>query len=57
MSITEYGIFISCMQVFQTLENERKGKVTVFFCGSPAISKILKAKCSEYNFEFRKENF
>ncbi|XP_065906157.1 NADPH oxidase 5-like isoform X2 [Dysidea avara] len=44
-------------QVFQKLENERKGKVTIFFCGSPAISKILKAKCSEYNFEFRKENF
>ena len=49
--------FLSSMQVFQYLASVKKGKVSVFFCGPSAISKVLKAKCAEYRFEFRKEHF
>ena len=45
------------IQVFQQLANNKKGKVSVFFCGPPAISKVLKPKCAKYKFEFRKEHF
>lgn len=45
------------LQVFRKLDNERRGRVSVFFCGPPAISKILKSKCAQYRFEFRKEHF
>ena len=38
-------VFDVAMQVFRQLDNDRKGKVTVFFCGPPAISNILKRKC------------
>ena len=44
-------------QVFRDLEKKRKGKISVFFCGPPAISKILKMKCAKYKFEYRKEHF
>lgn len=45
------------MQVFQQLDNARRGKITVFFCGAPAIEKVLKATCDRFGFDFRKENF
>ena len=35
----------------------RKGRVTVFFCGPPQLSKILKQKCRDFGFDYRKENF
>ncbi|XP_063962551.1 NADPH oxidase 5-like isoform X2 [Lytechinus pictus] len=44
-------------QVFQDLKKQRKGKITVFFCGSPALGKILASRCFKYKMEFRKENF
>ncbi|TRY74386.1 hypothetical protein TCAL_04607 [Tigriopus californicus] len=44
-------------KVFKTISEEKKGKVTVFFCGSPQLGKILKLKCDEYGFHYRKENF
>ena len=47
----------STIQVFDHLANVKKGKVSVFFCGPPAISKTLKAKCAKYRFEFRREHF
>ena len=43
--------------VFRDLQGQKKGKVTVFFCGSPQLGKILKLKCDEYGFEYMKENF
>ncbi|XP_053575550.1 NADPH oxidase 5 [Bombina bombina] len=44
-------------KVFQKIEQEIKGKVQVFFCGSPALAKVIKAKCEQFNFKFFKENF
>lgn len=44
-------------QVFDRLSQEGRGKVTVFFCGSPALGDVLKAHSAKYNFAFRKENF
>ena len=44
-------------KIFQKLQDERKGKVTVFYCGNPAVAHILRQKCEEYGFNFRKEVF
>ncbi|KAM4749054.1 NADPH oxidase 5-like [Rhinophrynus dorsalis] len=44
-------------KVFQKIEQEKKGRVQVFFCGSPALSKVIKAQCEKFNFKFFKENF
>ncbi|XP_018422903.1 PREDICTED: NADPH oxidase 5 [Nanorana parkeri] len=44
-------------KVFQKIAQEKKGKVQVFFCGSPALAKVIKAQCEQFNFKFFKENF
>ncbi|XP_053652092.1 NADPH oxidase 5 isoform X1 [Cherax quadricarinatus] len=44
-------------KVFKQLENQRKGKITVFYCGPPALGRSLRYKCDEYGFDFRKEIF
>ena len=44
-------------KIFQKLQDERKGKITVFYCGNPVVANILRAKCEEYGFNFRKEVF
>ncbi|XP_067827251.1 NADPH oxidase 5 [Heptranchias perlo] len=44
-------------KVFQKIAEEKKGKVHVFFCGSPVLAKMIKAQCEHFNFKFYKENF
>ncbi|XP_076029976.1 NADPH oxidase 5-like [Oratosquilla oratoria] len=44
-------------KVFRHLAGMRKGKITVFYCGPPALGRILRYKCDEHGFEFRKEVF
>ncbi|XP_029430304.1 NADPH oxidase 5 [Rhinatrema bivittatum] len=44
-------------KVFQKLGQENKGKVHVFFCGSPVLAKVIKTHCEQFNFKFFKENF
>ncbi|XP_073160562.1 NADPH oxidase 5 isoform X5 [Lepidochelys kempii] len=44
-------------KVFHRMAEENKGKVQVFFCGSPALAKVVKAHCEHFNFRFFKENF
>ncbi|XP_078386184.1 NADPH oxidase 5 [Cetorhinus maximus] len=44
-------------KVFQKIAEERKGKVYVFFCGSPVLAKTIKAQCEHFGFKFYKENF
>lgn len=44
-------------QVFQKVSEEKKGKVHVFYCGSPALAKVIKAQCENFGFNFYKENF
>lgn len=45
------------LQVFQKVSEEKKGKVHVFYCGAPALAKVIKAQCEQFGFNFYKENF
>ncbi|XP_055323484.1 superoxide-generating NADPH oxidase heavy chain subunit C isoform X2 [Sitodiplosis mosellana] len=44
-------------KVFKQIQVQKKGKVTVFYCGPPQLSKTLSVKCDQYGFAFRKEIF
>ncbi|XP_040567795.1 NADPH oxidase 5 [Lepeophtheirus salmonis] len=44
-------------RVFSQLRDQKKGKITVFYCGNPTLAKILREKCEEFGFNFRKEVF
>nr|XP_027781947.2 NADPH oxidase 5 isoform X1 [Marmota flaviventris] len=44
-------------KVFQKVAAAKKGKVQVFFCGSPALAKVLKGHCEQFGFRFFQENF
>ncbi|KAJ8040310.1 NADPH oxidase 5 [Holothuria leucospilota] len=44
-------------KVFTKIAAANRGKVTVFFCGSPQLGKVVQQKCHQYGFSFRKENF
>ncbi|XP_051545992.1 NADPH oxidase 5 [Myxocyprinus asiaticus] len=44
-------------KVFQKVSEEKKGKVHVFYCGSSALAKVIKAQCEHFGFNFYKENF
>ncbi|KAG5311935.1 NOX5 oxidase, partial [Pseudoatta argentina] len=44
-------------KVFKQLQDKKKGKITVFFCGPPQLARILRYKCDQFGFCFRKESF
>ncbi|NXW84302.1 NOX5 oxidase, partial [Alopecoenas beccarii] len=44
-------------KVFGKVAEEKKGKVQVFFCGSPALAKVIRAHCERFGFRFFKEHF
>ncbi|KAM3957213.1 NADPH oxidase [Aphomia sociella] len=44
-------------KVFKQLQEQGKGKVTVFYCGPPQLARILRVKCDQFGFHFRKEVF
>jgi len=44
-------------KVFTKIKEQRLGKVTVFFCGNSSLGRILKLKCDEFGFTFKKEVF
>jgi len=44
-------------KVFAKIREQKIGKITVFFCGNPTLGKMLKGKCDEFGFTFRKEVF
>ncbi|XP_063222700.1 NADPH oxidase 5 [Bacillus rossius redtenbacheri] len=44
-------------KVFKQIQDQKKGKVTVFYCGPPQLGKILRVKCDQFAFSFRKEVF
>ncbi|XP_003425313.2 NADPH oxidase 5 [Nasonia vitripennis] len=44
-------------KVFKQLQDRKKGKVTVFYCGPPQLARILRYKCDQFGFNFRKESF
>ncbi|CAN8004394.1 unnamed protein product [Ixodes hexagonus] len=45
------------ISVFADIKSQRKGKVTVFYCGPPTLSHILHDHCNRNHFAFRKEIF
>lgn len=42
---------------FSEIEKQKKGKVTVFYCGNPEMGRILQQYANKYEFGFKKENF
>ncbi|XP_053933080.1 NADPH oxidase 5 isoform X1 [Cuculus canorus] len=44
-------------KVFRKVAEEKRGKVQVFFCGSPALAKVIRAHCDHFGFRFFKEHF
>lgn len=44
-------------KVFKQLLDQKKGKITVFYCGPPQLGRSLRLKCDQYGFNFRKEVF
>lgn len=44
-------------KVFKKIQDQKKGKVTVFYCGPPQLAKALRLKCEQFGFMFRKEIF
>ncbi|XP_077866627.1 NADPH oxidase 5-like [Saccoglossus kowalevskii] len=44
-------------KLFSKIAEERRGKVKIFFCGSPALGKTIKSHCEKFNFKFSKESF
>ncbi|KAJ8958729.1 hypothetical protein NQ318_016457 [Aromia moschata] len=43
-------------KVFKQILDQKKGKVTVFYCGPPQLARIIRMRCDQYGFSFRKEN-
>lgn len=44
-------------EFFTYIQDQKKGKVSVFFCGRPQLSRLLHRKCDSFGFKFRKEIF
>ncbi|NWT13814.1 NOX5 oxidase, partial [Vireo altiloquus] len=44
-------------KLFGKVAAERRGKVWVFFCGSPGLAKVIQGHCRSFGFRFSKENF
>lgn len=44
-------------KVFTQIREQRKGRITVYYCGTPNLAKIVRKKCNEFGFIFRKEVF
>ncbi|XP_066970479.1 NADPH oxidase 5-like [Macrobrachium rosenbergii] len=44
-------------KLFNGIRESRIGKVCVFYCGPPALTGILREKCIQYKFEFKREMF
>ncbi|XP_063687525.1 NADPH oxidase 5-like isoform X2 [Bolinopsis microptera] len=44
-------------EVFTELNKNKKGKVTVFFCGSPILAQVINTYCNKFGFRFKAEKF
>ena len=42
-------------EMFRKIKLQKKGEVTIFYCGNPGLATILKYKCEQFGFIFRKE--
>lgn len=44
-------------EFFERIEEQKRGKVSVFFCGRPQLGRLLHRQCDRFGFKFRKEIF
>ncbi|XP_076060957.1 NADPH oxidase 5-like [Oratosquilla oratoria] len=44
-------------KLFQAIREEKAGKISVFYCGPPALAAVLRKKCIQYEFGFIREMF
>lgn len=44
-------------EFFTRIQDQKRGKVSVFFCGSPQLGRLLHRQCDSFGFKFRKEIF
>lgn len=44
-------------QFFEDILGQKRGKVSVFFCGRPQLGRLLHRQCDRFGFKFRKEIF
>lgn len=44
-------------EFFTKIQDQKKGKVTVFFCGRPQLGRVLHRQSDKFGFKFRKEIF
>ena len=44
-------------EIFSNLEKNRKGAVSVFYCGNDIVGNLLEEKCTRYRFSFHREVF
>ncbi|XP_033625250.1 NADPH oxidase 5-like [Asterias rubens] len=44
-------------KLFTKIKSENRGKVSVFFCGAPALGSVIKSQCNTFGFKFHKESF
>lgn len=44
-------------EFFAKIEEQKRGKVSVFFCGRPQLGRYLHRQCDKLGFKFRKEIF
>ena len=64
-AVCMYDVYMPCrlarflLPVYRIseLDNERRGRVSMFFCGPPAVSEILKSKCLNTDLNFVRNIF
>ncbi|XP_071789252.1 NADPH oxidase 5-like isoform X1 [Asterias amurensis] len=44
-------------KLFTKIKSEKKGKVSVYFCGAAALGSVIKQHCDTFGFKFHKESF
>jgi len=44
-------------EVFTEIDARKKGKVEVFFCGSPFLGNAIHAQCDKFGFKYKSEKF
>ena len=45
------------VKLFNDLKEQKKGQITVFYCGNASLEKVLEYECAVFGFKFKKEIF
>ncbi|OQV13433.1 NADPH oxidase 5 [Hypsibius exemplaris] len=43
--------------IFENINRNKRGRVSVFYCGPPVLAGVVRRHCGEFDFEFSKESF